>query len=59
MRDVSEQNVRDAIRRGEPTVETGHFRTSDLDLCSVVADRWGRLWRIDDGKLTLIFRSAR
>lgn len=59
MRDVNERNVRDAIRKGAPVVETGHFRTSDLGLRSVVADRWGRLWRVDEDRLTLIFRSAR
>lgn len=56
---VREENVRSSIRRGEPSIETYSFGMSQLGLSSVVADRWGRLWRVDEGKMTLIFRSAR
>ena len=46
--------IRDAIRRGEPTVDTGPFVASQLGLHAVVADRWGRIWRVDGTALTMI-----
>lgn len=49
-----EENVKDAIRRGEPSVDTGPFTAYQLDLHAVMADRWGRMWRVDGTKLTLI-----
>lgn len=50
-----EQNVRDAIRRGEPTVDAGPFAQSQLGLQSVVADQWGRLWRCDGTDLVMVY----
>lgn len=49
-----EENVRSAIRRGEPSVDTGPFGMDQLGLHAVVADRWGRMWRVDGTALTLI-----
>lgn len=55
-----EQNVRDAIRRGEPTIDLEamggmQFTQQQLRLRGVVADEWGRIWRCDGRKMTMIF----
>lgn len=53
-----EDAVRDAIRRGEPSVDLSGGRLAmtrqQLGLRDVVADRWGRMWRVDAEALTLI-----
>lgn len=49
-----ESIVRDSIRRGEREVDTGPFGMSQLGLRSVVADQWGRLWRVDGAKLVML-----
>lgn len=50
-----EQNVKDAIRRGEPIVDTFSFGADQLRLRPVVADEWGRLWRVDGTRIVLVF----
>lgn len=55
-----EQNVKDAIRRGEPSIDLEamrgmQFTQQQLGLRDVIADEWGRLWRTDRTRLTLIF----
>jgi hypothetical protein len=53
------QNVRDAIRRGEPMVAAdGSFNADQLGLRPILADEWGRLWRSDCDRLVLIFSPA-
>lgn len=49
-----ERNARDAIRRGEPTVRIGPLGSSQLGLRAIVADEWGRIWRVDGERLTLL-----
>lgn len=49
-----EAAVRDSIRRGEREVDTGPFGAAQLRLSPVVADEFGKLWRVDGAKLVLL-----
>lgn len=54
------QNVRDAIRRGEPMIDLEamggvQFTQQQIGLCGVVADEQGRIWRYQGDRMILTF----
>lgn len=55
-----EQSTRDAIQQGDVEVPlVSQFTYGQLRLRDVVADEWGRLWRVDSARLVLIFKPER
>jgi len=53
-----EAEARAAIERGESEIEIGQFAMPQLGLSVAVADRFGRIWRVDGTKLVLVHAAA-
>jgi len=49
-----EAEARAAIERGEAEIEIGQFAMPQLGLSVAVADRFGRIWRVDGTKLVMV-----
>ena len=55
-----EQSTRDAIRQGDTEVPlVGRFTFQQLRLEPVVADEWGRLWRVENDRLVRVYTPER